>query len=99
MKYDKKQAKKALKTPRVKSCQNVKKIPDKKINTAHSSEKKPLRASYSAQDFIRDHYKGDIEKAKKRPEWRQGTGNKVRLMIPDWRNTKAGRRVRWVLFK
>ena len=40
----------------------------KKTSTLLSSEKKPLRSSYSAQDFIQDNYKGMLEKAKKRPE-------------------------------
>jgi len=34
------------------------------------------------------------------PEWREsGDSGRARLMIPDLRNTKAGYRIRWVLFK
>lgn len=76
-----------------------KKATKKKIKTLYSSEKKPLPSSYSAQDFIQEKYKGMLDKAQKHPEWRVGTGGKVKLMVPDWRNTKGGMRVRWILFR
>ena len=67
------------------------------IKTLHSSFSNPLAASYQAQTFVEDNFDGDISQAG--PEWRTGAKGKVKLMIPEWRNTKGGKRVRWVLFK
>ncbi len=67
------------------------------IKTLHSSFSDPLAASYKAQVFVEDNFNGDVTQSG--PEWRIGAKGKVKLMIPEWRNTKGGKRVRWVLFK
>tara|TARA_B100000212_G_scaffold339385_1_gene317768 strand:- start:216 stop:656 length:441 start_codon:yes stop_codon:yes gene_type:complete len=99
-KYEEQESKKkSKKTIKKGVTKEVTKNKLKKIKTLYSTEKKPLRSSYSAQDFIQDNYKGMLDKAKKHPEWRVGSGGKMKLMVPDRRNTKGGIRVRWVLFK
>jgi hypothetical protein len=67
------------------------------IKTLYSTPTNPLPASYKAQAFVEDKFDGDLSQAG--PEWKVGSKDKVKLMIPEWRNTKGGNRVRWVLFK
>ena len=66
------------------------------IKTLYSSLDNPLPASYKAQAFVDDNFNGDISQAG--PEWKIGAKEKVKLMIPEWRGTKGGHRIRWVLF-
>ena len=66
------------------------------IKTLYSTPDNPLPVSYKAQAFVDDYFDGDITQAG--PEWKVGAKNKVKLMIPEWRGTKGGNRVRWVLF-
>lgn len=67
------------------------------IKTLYSSPDNPLPVSYKAQTFVEDKFGGDLSQAG--PEWKMGAKDKVKLMIPEWRGTKGGNRVRWVLFK
>lgn len=67
------------------------------INTIHSSIDTPLVLSYTAQQFVDDHYNGVTSMAG--PEWKIGSNGKVKLMIPAFRNSKTGGIVRWILFK
>tara|TARA_Y100000748_G_C15501484_1_gene490295 strand:+ start:3925 stop:4308 length:384 start_codon:yes stop_codon:yes gene_type:complete len=95
IKYDEKKSKKTSIIKTIKKNTTT----QNKIGALYSSEKNPMSASYKAHTFIQEQYNGNLDKAKKYPEWRKGTGGKIRLMVPDWRNTKGGPRVRWVLFK
>lgn len=67
------------------------------VKTLYSAQTDPLPASYKAQAFVKDKYNGDLSKAG--PEWKVGAQNKIKLMMPQLRNTKGGKRVRWVLFR
>ena len=74
----------------------IKKKPNA-IKTLYSTPSNPLAASYKAHTFVEDKFAGDLSQAG--PEWKVGAKDKIKLMIPEWRNTKGGNRMRWVLFK
>ncbi|MBI88278.1 MAG: hypothetical protein CMB67_04550 [Euryarchaeota archaeon] len=63
----------------------------------YSKEDTPVNQSAAA--FIDCFYKGNADQAENNPEWVMGSNHKVKLMVPAWRNTKGGVRMRWVLFR
>lgn len=63
----------------------------------YSKQGRPV--TKSAQAFVDCFYKGNSDQAENSPEWVMGSSQKIKLMVPAWRNTKGGVRMRWVLFK
>ncbi len=63
----------------------------------HSKQDTPL--NISAQCFVDNFYQDNPDQAEINPEWVMGSNQKVKLMVPKWRNTKGGVRMRWVLFR
>ena len=77
-------------------------VKSKKLKAAtkspNSSPQKPLYMS--AQDYVDKYCDGDLSKA--RAEWcasRNNVEKGGKYMIPDVRNSKAGKIIRWVLAK